>query len=180
MKDATVRFENPGIILVLVALASAGSVAGGDLDGDGYADLAVGVPFEMVSGQAFAGAVNAIYGGSTGLSVAGHQFFHQDSDGIGGEAEDGDRFGLALAVAQGAAHHRGHHAGCPRAGPNGVPQHFLEQLLLDVLAVCRLVHGCLCRLVRQRWLLAPRPRHQQPGTLRSRVALLPERPFRRA
>jgi hypothetical protein len=98
MKSATARFETPGMILVLVAFLFVGSASGGDFDGDGFPDLAVGVPFEMVSGEHFAGAINSIYGGSTGLSAAGDQLFHQDSDGIDGAAEEGDRFGLALAV----------------------------------------------------------------------------------
>ena len=91
-------FKVTVVLSVLVAFFVAGPAAGGDFDGDGFTDLAVGVPFEMVSGEPFAGAINAIYGGSTGLSVGGNQFFNQDSDGIDGAAEDGDRFGLALAV----------------------------------------------------------------------------------
>jgi hypothetical protein len=41
----------------------------GDFNGDGRADLAVGVPGEDVNGAANAGAVNVIYGAPTGLNA---------------------------------------------------------------------------------------------------------------
>jgi hypothetical protein len=60
------------------AAASAGSVFG-DFNGDGFADLAVGVPLEDVGTVANAGAVNVIYGASGGLSAADDQLWHRDS-----------------------------------------------------------------------------------------------------
>jgi hypothetical protein len=60
------------------------------------ADLAIGVPFEDVSGQQDAGAVNVLYGSSTGLTFAGDQLWHQNSSGVPGAAEAGDHFGKAL------------------------------------------------------------------------------------
>jgi hypothetical protein len=76
------------------------ALAGGDLDGDGYADLAVGVPGEDVGSPAItnAGAANVLYGSSSGLSADRDQMWHQDSPGIEGTAEDGDGFGAALTV----------------------------------------------------------------------------------
>ncbi len=59
-------------------------------------DLAIGVPFEDVSGQPDAGAVNVLYGSSTGLTFARDQLWHQDSPGIPGASEAGDHFGKAL------------------------------------------------------------------------------------
>lgn len=54
-------------------------LASGDFNGDGYADLAVGVPFESVNGEDVAGSVNIIYGGPGGLTAAGNQLLNQDS-----------------------------------------------------------------------------------------------------
>ncbi len=64
---------------------------GPDFDGDGYADLAIGSPFEEVGGVRAAGAVNVIYGGPAGLSATGNQFWQKDSPGILERAEQGSR-----------------------------------------------------------------------------------------
>ncbi len=67
-----------------------------------HADLAIGTPFEDIvsasSGtlQLDAGAVNVIYGSSTGLTSTGNQFWHQDSPSINGVSQPGDRFGNSL------------------------------------------------------------------------------------
>jgi hypothetical protein len=71
---------------------------GADFNGDGYADLAVGVPDEDVDAVADAGAVNVIYGSSAGLLGTGHLQWTQDSTGIADSAETGDHFGAAVAV----------------------------------------------------------------------------------
>jgi hypothetical protein len=73
--------------------AAAGSLEA-DFNNDGFADLAVGAPFEGVAG----GAVNVLYGTPTGLAGDGSQLFTQDSAGVGGAAEQGDAFGQALAT----------------------------------------------------------------------------------
>jgi hypothetical protein len=73
-------------------------LAAGDFDGDGNADLAVGVPFDNVGSVTQAGAVNVIYGSATGLKAVGNQIWSQDSSGIPETAETNDRFGNALAV----------------------------------------------------------------------------------
>src|SRR5262245_21776501 len=72
----------------------------GDFDGDGYDDLAIGVPLENVDSGGDvvdAGAVNIIYGSDEGLDAAGNQLFHQDSPDMHGAAGAYDRFGFALA-----------------------------------------------------------------------------------
>jgi hypothetical protein len=66
--------------------------------GNGFlADLAIGVPFQSVSGLAGAGAVHVIYGDNTtfipALRAIGSQFWSQNSEGIEGVAEAGDQFG---------------------------------------------------------------------------------------
>jgi hypothetical protein len=69
-----------------------------DFNGDGFADLAIGVPDEDVGNVLDAGAVNVLYGTAAGLSADGNQLWHQDSPGILYAAEKGDRFGRALAA----------------------------------------------------------------------------------
>ena len=76
------------------------SLASGDFDGDGFDDLAIGVPNDNSRRgdiQWAAGAVNVIYGSSTGLTATGSQVWTQSSGGIGGSPEEGDYFGTSLA-----------------------------------------------------------------------------------
>jgi hypothetical protein len=77
--------------------AAAGSLEA-DFNNDGFADLAVGAPFESVGGIVAGGAVSVLYGTPTGLAGGGSQLFTQDSPGVGGAAEEGDAFGRALAT----------------------------------------------------------------------------------
>jgi hypothetical protein len=74
------------------------SLAAGDLNGDGFADLAVGVPGEAFDGLTSVGAVNVIYGSASGLTAVGNQLWTQDSPGILDSAEDSDSFGWAVAI----------------------------------------------------------------------------------
>jgi hypothetical protein len=70
------------------------ALAAGDFDNDGFADLAVGAPFEDVGATDAAGAVSVLQGSGGGLTAAGGQLFTQ----VGGAIETGDRFGAALAA----------------------------------------------------------------------------------
>jgi hypothetical protein len=70
----------------------------GDFDGDGFADLVIGVPHEDVGSKTEAGAINVIYGSDEGLAEDDDQFLHQNSSGIDGIAEPFDVFGRALAA----------------------------------------------------------------------------------
>jgi hypothetical protein len=93
--------DSAGVIGVAQQMDYFGSaLASGDLDGDGHADLAVGVPGEDVASPAItnAGAVNVLYGSSSGLSADKDQMWHQDSPGIEGTAEEADGFGATLIV----------------------------------------------------------------------------------
>ena len=84
-------------------------VAKGDFNGDGFADLAVGVPSEDITFDngttaVNAGAVNIIYGSANGLtstdsSVPAPQIFSQSSPGIPETSEAGDNFGSSLVSA---------------------------------------------------------------------------------
>jgi hypothetical protein len=78
----------------------------GDFNGDGFDDLAIGVPFESVGSIQYAGGVEVIYGSSGGLSATSpraDQFWTQDSTNIEDSAEAevnerlGDNFGRSLA-----------------------------------------------------------------------------------
>jgi hypothetical protein len=91
--------DSPGINGVAESNDQFGdTIAAADFGGDGFADLAVGVPFDDVAGLR-AGGVNVIYGSAAGLADAGDQLWSQDSPGIREVAEEGDVFGRALAAA---------------------------------------------------------------------------------
>lgn len=74
------------------------TLAGGDLNGDGTDDLAIGVPSEDVGDVADAGAVSVLLGSATGLSGSGSQIVHQDADYIEGVAETADAFGSSVSA----------------------------------------------------------------------------------
>lgn len=82
------------------------ALAAGDFDGDGYGDLAIGVPGEGVptgvgpneADRPAAGTVQVLYGSGSGLTTAGSDTWTQDWPGIKGTTGAGDRFGTALAA----------------------------------------------------------------------------------
>lgn len=74
------------------------ALAAGNFGKGAGIDLAAGVPREGVGSLAEAGAVNVLYGVSTGLAATGNQFWHQNSSGIANVAEAQDHFGSALAA----------------------------------------------------------------------------------
>lgn len=74
------------------------TLATGDFDGDGFDDLAIGIPGQEVSLQG-AGAVLIAYGSATGIVTDRSQLWTRASPGIRGPADDADQFGWALATA---------------------------------------------------------------------------------
>jgi hypothetical protein len=68
-------------------------LAAGDFNSDGFADLAVGAPFEAVGSIDEAGAVSVLYGSAGGLTTGGGQLFTQPA-----AVEFFDNFGAALAA----------------------------------------------------------------------------------
>ncbi|MER5382961.1 FG-GAP-like repeat-containing protein [Streptomyces sp. NPDC002688] len=75
-----------------------GRLSAGDVNGDGYPDLAVGVPGEAIGSKKKAGAVVLLKGGRAGLTGTGAQAFHQDTAGVPGVAESGDLFGGSIRL----------------------------------------------------------------------------------
>ncbi len=69
------------------------SVAAADFNGDGFDDLAIGVPFEDMGDHRESGAIQVIYGGSGGLFAADDQVFTQNTSGMNDTAEAEDFFG---------------------------------------------------------------------------------------
>jgi hypothetical protein len=73
------------------------AVAVADFNNDGFGDVAAGAPLEDIGSTVDAGAVNALYGEIIGLSS---ETLTQDTPGVAGSAEAGDRFGAALAIGE--------------------------------------------------------------------------------
>jgi hypothetical protein len=73
------------------------SVGTGDFNGDGFADLAVGIPNEDLDRGDDGGAVDVIYGSAVGLTAADDDFWTQDVTDINGDVENDDWFGYRVA-----------------------------------------------------------------------------------
>ncbi|MEU8789278.1 hypothetical protein [Streptomyces sp. NPDC048643] len=86
--------------LTPLAMASAEATAGtpGDVNKDGYRDIVVSAPDATVAGHSKAGAVVVLYGTSHGVDPSRRTVLTQNSTGVPGAAEAGDRFGAAVAV----------------------------------------------------------------------------------
>ncbi|MGI0006003.1 MAG: FG-GAP repeat protein, partial [Nitrososphaera sp.] len=84
-----------------VAEATADAGPETDFNGDGYGDLAVGVPNESINGKANAGSVNVVYGSASGISATAtpDQRFFQDLAGIEGVSKLDDKLGTDVATA---------------------------------------------------------------------------------
>lgn len=78
--------------------AFGGAVSVGDIDGDGCADVAVGVSDEIIDTAETTGEVVVLRGSPAGLTTSGIQVFHQNTSGVPGANEDGDRFGWAVSL----------------------------------------------------------------------------------
>ncbi|HEY9368387.1 esterase [Streptomyces sp.] len=64
-----------------------------DTNGDGYADVAIGAPEEDIGTVADAGMVTVLRGSSRGLTATGAAAWTQNSPGVPGGVEKGDKFG---------------------------------------------------------------------------------------
>lgn len=74
------------------------SLAAGDFDGDGRADLAIGSYGEDVGSLTDAGSVQIVFGTANGLLPGGSQFWTQDSLNNGTAGQSGAHFGSVLAA----------------------------------------------------------------------------------
>ncbi|WP_069887045.1 FG-GAP-like repeat-containing protein, partial [Streptomyces luteocolor] len=78
------------------------SVAAGDYNADGYADVLTGAPGEDItrtSNRADAGTSLLLKGSSSGLTGTGAKAFSQDEPGVPGSTESGDRLGSSVTLA---------------------------------------------------------------------------------
>ena len=110
------------------------SVACGDFDGDGFADLAIGVPGESTQ----RGGVVVVYGSAVGLVDNHATSFNQNTIGLGlvAPADPGDRFGETLIAGDFNADGRddlaigvpGEDSPAPPATPGGPPGKFIDNI----------------------------------------------------
>ncbi|WRZ91575.1 FG-GAP and VCBS repeat-containing protein [Streptomyces sp. NBC_01007] len=70
----------------------------GDVNGDGYADVAIGVMQESISGVSTTGAVTVLRGSSKGLTGTGAVSWHQNTAGVPGVNERYDMFGWQVSL----------------------------------------------------------------------------------
>ena len=81
-----------------VSAQSSGEIYG-DFNDDGFDDVAIGIPDEDVGSIENGGAVEVIYGSSSGLSATSgraDQFWTQNSADVNDDSEFDDGFGTAL------------------------------------------------------------------------------------
>ncbi|MFJ9176760.1 FG-GAP repeat protein [Streptomyces sp. NPDC102360] len=77
-----------------------GELSLGDINGDGYADVAVGASGENLDGVVDTGSVTVLYGSPDGLNAtSGAQFFAQSTAGVPGTDEKEDYFGGEVKLA---------------------------------------------------------------------------------
>ena len=76
------------------------SLVTGDFNFDGFDDVAAGIPFEDIGTVTDGGAAAALYGSASGIQADApdDQFWSQNSTNVLENSENGDDFGLALAV----------------------------------------------------------------------------------
>ncbi|MEU9893001.1 FG-GAP and VCBS repeat-containing protein [Streptomyces phaeochromogenes] len=74
------------------------TVSVGDVNGDGFADIALGIPGEDIGDIYDAGSIALVPGSATGVTGAGTQTFHQNTAGVPGVAENKDEFGVSSAL----------------------------------------------------------------------------------
>jgi hypothetical protein len=97
--DLTINQDTPGVPVTTGEYDQFGSaVAVGDANGDGYADVAIGVQGKPVNGASRAGSVVLLKGRPRGLITARAQSFSQDTPGVPDTAEQDDLFGWAVSL----------------------------------------------------------------------------------
>ncbi|NOX61936.1 MAG: hypothetical protein GXP42_08325 [Chloroflexi bacterium] len=74
------------------------AVAAGDFDGDGFDDLAIGIPGEDIGSMSNAGAVLALYGSAQGLTANGAEDIYQGYLTVESAIGDNEFFGVSLVA----------------------------------------------------------------------------------
>ena len=90
------------IVIVCLAVAMGAATSSpaqqlADFNGDGYEDLAIGVPNDEIGEIDSAGAVNIIYGSKRGLRAKRNRRWFQDSPDMKEQSEEDDYFGEVIA-----------------------------------------------------------------------------------
>lgn len=73
-------------------------LSAGDTNGDGYPDLAVGVPYEKVGTVKEAGGVHVLRGGKSGLTGKNSQWFSRATAGVPGNPGQYENFGSLVRL----------------------------------------------------------------------------------
>lgn len=73
-------------------------LSAGDTNGDGYPDLAVGVPYEKVGTAKDAGGVHVLRGGRPGLAGKNSQWFSRATAGVPGNPAQYENFGSLVRL----------------------------------------------------------------------------------
>ncbi|MEU6278621.1 FG-GAP and VCBS repeat-containing protein [Streptomyces populi] len=93
-RATTITQNTPGVPGINEAGDQFGrALAAGDVTGDGYPDLAVGVPGEAIATTRAAGSVVLLKGGPKGPTGNGALAFSQSTAGVPGVSEQDDHFG---------------------------------------------------------------------------------------
>ncbi|MEU3254772.1 FG-GAP and VCBS repeat-containing protein [Streptomyces sp. NPDC006997] len=74
------------------------SLSAADTNGDGYPDLAVGVPGETVSTRKAAGGVHVLRGSRAGLTGVNSQYFSRATSGVPGAPAEYEFFGIDVRL----------------------------------------------------------------------------------
>lgn len=74
------------------------ALSAGDVNGDGYADIAVGAQGEDLGTTPDTGTVTILYGSASGLTGKGAKQYSQDTAGVPGANETNDAFGISVRL----------------------------------------------------------------------------------
>jgi hypothetical protein len=74
------------------------ALSAGDTNGDGYQDLAVGVPYEKVGSAKDAGGVHVLRGSKSGLTGKNSQWFTRATAGVPGNPDQYENFGSLVRL----------------------------------------------------------------------------------